>query len=210
MGGVTTRPVVTLPIRRGRLSYAARPLADFDRAGDASDSDLARRLAGGDRGAEAELYRRLAPRVRLYGLRHLRDHAAADDLAQDVILMTFESLRAGKVREPEHLASFVLGTCRRVVADLRRGAARRKGLLEKFGFELEPAAPRDEPPLDTDRLARCLEGLAERERSVVVLSFYAERRSDAIGTELGLSPANVRVVRHRAITRLRACLEGTL
>lgn len=123
--------------------------------------------------------------------------------------MTFESLRKGKVREPERLASFVLGTCRRVVAELRRGAARRQGLLEKFGFELEPAAPCDEPPLDTDRLTRCLEGLAARERSVVVLSFYAERRSDAIGAELGLSPANVRVVRHRAIARLRACLEGT-
>lgn len=35
--------------------------------------------------------------------------------------MTFDSLRAGKVREPQYLGSFVLGTCRRVVADLRRG-----------------------------------------------------------------------------------------
>jgi RNA polymerase sigma-70 factor, ECF subfamily len=183
-------------------------LADADRARDASDSDLARRLASGDRGVEAELYRRLAPRVRLYGVRHLRDPAAADDLAQDVVLMTFESLRAGKVREPERLASFVLGTCRRVVADLRRGAARRQRLLERFGSELEPAATSDEPPLDLDRLARCLERLSERERSVVVLSFYAERRSDEIGAELGLSPVNVRVVRHRALARLRACLEG--
>jgi len=36
-------------------------------------------------------------------LRHLRDPAAADDLAQDVVLMTFESLRSGRVREREHL-----------------------------------------------------------------------------------------------------------
>lgn len=196
-------------MRRGSLSYAGRPLADSDRARDASDSALANRLASGDREAEAELYRRLAPRVRLYGLRHLRDHAAADDLAQDVVLMTFESLRAGKVREPERLASFVLGTCRRVVADLRRGAARRQSLLERFGSELRPAATTVELPLDVDRLARCLEGLAERERSVVVLSFYTERRSHEIGVELGLSPANVRVVRHRAIARLRTCMEGT-
>lgn len=122
--------------------------------------------------------------------------------------MTFESLRAGKVREPERLASFVLGTCRRVVADLRRGAARRQRLLERFGSELEPAAESDESPLDLDRLASCLERLSERERSVVVLSFYVERRSEEIGAELGLSPVNVRVVRHRALARLRACLEG--
>lgn len=122
--------------------------------------------------------------------------------------MTFESLRSGKVREPEHLGSFVLGTCRRVVADLRRGVARRQRLLERFGSDLAPAAVRDAPPLDLDRVARCLECLSERERSVVVLSFYAERRSGEIGAELGLSPANVRVVRHRALARLRACMEG--
>jgi len=45
--------------------------------------DLARRVsaAGADASdAEGELFRRFAPRVRLYGLRHLRDPAEADDL----------------------------------------------------------------------------------------------------------------------------------
>ncbi len=183
-------------------------MADADPIRDTSDSELAAGVAGGDAGAAAELYRRLAPRVRLYGLRHLRDPAAADDLAQDVVLMTFESLRSGKVRELEHIGSFVLGTCRRVVANLRRGAARRQRLLERFGSGLEPADVSDAAPLDFERVTRCLEGLAERERSVVVLSFYAERGSDEIGAELGLTPANVRVVRHRALARLRACVEG--
>jgi RNA polymerase sigma-70 factor (ECF subfamily) len=176
---------------------------------DASDSELARRLAGGDSSVEGELYRRLAPRVRLYGLRHLRDPAAADDLVQDALLMAFKMLRTGKVREPERFVSFVLGSCRRIVADLRRGAARRQRLLERFGPELAPAAICDAPPVDLDRLARCLERLPERERSVVVLSFYAEAGSEQIGVELGLSSGNVRVVRHRALVRLRACLEGT-
>jgi len=176
---------------------------------DASDSDLARRLAGGDSSVEAELYRRLAPRVRLYGLRHLRDPAAADDLVQDALLMAFEMLRTGKVREPELFASFVLGTCRRIVAGLRRGAERRERLLERFGPSLAPTPVRDEPSVDLEGLARCLERLPERERSVVVLSFYAEAGSDRIGGELGLSAGNVRVVRHRALARLRACLEGT-
>ena len=62
--------------------------------------------------------------------------------------------------------------------------------------------------MDLDRLARCLEGLPERDRSVIVLSFYAEAASEEIGSELGLKPGNVRVVRHRALARLRACLEA--
>jgi RNA polymerase sigma-70 factor (ECF subfamily) len=177
-------------------------------ARDASDAELAGRVRDGDRGAEAELFRRLAPRVRLYGLRHLRDPAGADDLVQDVMLLTFDSLRAGKVRERERLASFVLGTCRRVVIGIRRGAARRERLLERFGPGLPAAAAASDgaAPPDLERLARCLERLAERERAVVVLSFHSERGSDEIAAELGLSPGNVRVVRHRALARLRACM----
>lgn len=189
------------------MQYAERTLAEAHGVTSAGDADLALRVATGDREAEAELYRRLAPRVRLYGLRHLRDTAAADDLAQDVLLMTFGSLREGAVREPERLASYVLGTCRRVVAGWRRGAQRRERILERHGQELVPAAEAG-PRLDLDRLARCLTALSERERTITVLSFYADRRSEEIGAELGLSPGNVRVVRHRALGRLRACMEG--
>jgi RNA polymerase sigma-70 factor (ECF subfamily) len=174
----------------------------------ASDADVALRLAAGDPEAEAELFRRLAPRVRLYGLRHLRDRGAADDLVQDVILMTCDSLREGRVRDPQVLGSFVLGMCRKVVANLRRGERRRRELLERHGRELVPAFSEPEPLLDLERLARCLTALSERERTVVVSSFYAERSADEIGTELGLTPGNVRVVRHRALASLRGCMEG--
>jgi RNA polymerase sigma-70 factor (ECF subfamily) len=178
---------------------------------EASDAALAARVRAGDHAAEAELFRRLAPRVQLYGLRRLRDPAAADDLVQDVILMTFDALRDGRVREPDRLASFVLGTCRRVVADQRRGAANRQRLLDRFGPDLAPLpadASGERPALDLAHLTRCLERLSERERSVVVLSFYAERDSAAIGSELGLTEGNVRVVRHRALARLRGCMES--
>src|SRR6476661_114876 len=80
------------------------------------DAELARRIASGcDREAESELFRRMSPRIRLYGLRHLRDAHAADDLTQQVMLTLLERLRAGRLREPEKLASFVLGTCRMTV-----------------------------------------------------------------------------------------------
>jgi DNA-directed RNA polymerase specialized sigma24 family protein len=58
--------------------------------------------------------------------------------------------------------------------------------------------------LDPDRLAKCLEALPERERSVVLLTFVADKAAGEVGAELGLSAGNVRVIRHRALARLRS------
>jgi RNA polymerase sigma-70 factor (ECF subfamily) len=174
------------------------------------DGALARRIAEAgaapDSAAEAELYGRLGPRVRLYGLRHLRDRQAAADLVQQVLLMTLERLRAGKVREPERIASFVLGSCRMTVLEMRRGTRRREALLETWGDAAEAFEAPEPLALDRDRLAGCLEALSERERSVVVLSFFADKQADEVGAELSISGGNVRVIRHRALARLRECM----
>jgi len=171
------------------------------------DADLVRQIGSGrDREAEAELFRRMAPRIRLYGLRHLRDEHASEDLTQQVLITTLEALRAGRLREPEKLVSFVLGTCRMTVLDLRRNSQRREGLLERFGADLlAPVAP-SMPRLDHEELTRCLQNLKERERTVVVLTFYDEQTGADVAGFLGVSEANVRVIRHRAIHQLRDCM----
>jgi RNA polymerase sigma-70 factor, ECF subfamily len=172
------------------------------------DAELVRRIgSGSDREAEAELFRRMAPRIRLYGLRHLRDPAASDDLTQQVLVTTLGALRAGRLREPEKLASFVLGTCRMTVLDLRRGAQRKKRLLEEFGADLMAPDLSSVPDLDHERLSRCVQSLKERERTVIVMTFYDERTGADVAGFLGVSEANVRVIRHRAIHRLRECME---
>jgi RNA polymerase sigma-70 factor (ECF subfamily) len=178
--------------------------------GGLEDAGLARRIAAAgeriDSEAEAELYRRLAPRVRLYGLRHLRDPHAAHDLVQQVLLMTLERLRAGKLREPEKIASFVLGMCRMTVLEIRRGTWRRERLLETYGQAAEAAEAPEPLALDAGRLAECLQALAERERSVVSLTFLAETPGDEVAKALGLTAGNVRVIRHRALGKLRECM----
>ncbi len=172
-----------------------------------TDAELVRQIGSGNhREEEAELFRRMAPRVRLYGLRHLRDEHAAEDLTQQVLITTIEALRAGRLREPEKLASFVLGTCRMTVLDLRRGAKRKERLLAQFGAELPTAVQPPTPRLDRERLAGCVQNLKERERTVVVMTFFDEETSAHVAGFLGISEANVRVIRHRAIHQLRECM----
>jgi RNA polymerase sigma-70 factor (ECF subfamily) len=192
-------------------SYA-RPVQHLAALND-DDAELGRRIAaaapGRDAAAEQELCRRFAPRIRLYGLRHLRSEAGAADLVQDVLLMTLQKLRAREVREPERLASFILGTCRQVVIDARRGGQRRDRLLETYAGDLFPLEDAQVEALDTGltaALGDCLQRLPERERAVLMMTFYDDRPADAVGVELGLSAGNVRVIRHRGIERLRACM----
>lgn len=182
---------------------------------DSPEAQAARRIVGAPAGpardaAEAELYRLLAPRIRRYGLRHLRDAHAAADLAQQVMMLTIERLRDGALREPDRVLSFVLGTCRLTVMDQRRGQRRRDDLLQRHGDLLLPHAEEAQisPRLDHYRVADCLDRLPERERAVLVMSFYDEQPSDVVGRELGLTPANVRVIRHRGIDKLRRCVES--
>jgi len=173
-----------------------------------SDAEVTQRIAAGQRDAEAEMCRRMAPRIRLYGLRHLRSGAAADDLVQQVLLKTIEALRAGRLRDSDKLAPFVLGTCRMTVLDLRRSVRRQEQLLDTFGAVLEPEPP-PAPRLDGSQLARCVQSLGERERSVVVMTFYDEQTAAEAAAFLGLSEGNVRVIRHRALHQLRECMGAT-
>jgi RNA polymerase sigma-70 factor (ECF subfamily) len=60
--------------------------------------------------------------------------------------------------------------------------------------------------LELQRLGECLKALVERERTVVSLSFFQEQTADEVGEALGMESGNVRVTRHRALLRLRACM----
>ena len=172
----------------------------------AAEAELVEQIGRGSLDAEAEVCRRLGPRIRLFGLRHLRSATAADDLVQQVLLTTIEALRARRLRDPEKLAPFVLGTCRTTVQAQFRSTRRREHLLDTFGAGLAPSPPSTPAP-DDERLRRCVQGLGERDRSVIVLTFYDEQTAAEAAGALGLSEGNVRVIRHRALKQLRSCME---
>ena len=95
------------------------------------------------------------------------------------------------------------------VLDLRRNAQRKERLLEQFGADLPAPVPLPAPNLDHEQLRRCVQNLKERERAVVVMTFYDEQTGADVARFLGVSEANVRVIRHRGLKHLRDCLEGS-
>lgn len=174
------------------------------------EAELARRIAStldpaGAAEAEAAFCRRFAPRIELYGLRHLGSRAAAQDLVQEVLMRSLEAIRAGRLENPALLASFVLGTCRNVTWDRRRSEQRQR----KLGDEPELEATAELPALtgsDVMRLYTCLGRLQGREAQVIRMSFLEDREPEEISTRLELSLGNIRVIRHRALAKLSLCL----
>lgn len=173
------------------------------------DVELARRIqcAGPQiaEGEEAELCRRYARRLYHFGLRHLRADDRARDLVQSVLLVTLQRLRAGEVRDLARIGSFILGTARLMSRSMAR-TERREQAIDGAPFRALSIDPETADPLARDAVAQCLEKLQERQRTVVVLTYYAEQSTEAIAASLGLTSNNVRVIRHRGIARLRTCL----
>jgi len=173
----------------------------------ATHAELVQRVAGGviDREVEAEVCRRFAPRIRLYGLKHLRDEEAAKDLVQRVLVVVIEALRAGRIEEPQHFDRFVLGTCRNT-AHRVRAAEHRAQPTDPADLEIVDDAKLPER-FGHDALLACMYKLDMRAKTVLQLSFYRERSTDEIAAALEMTAGNVRVVRHRAMLALRDCLE---
>jgi RNA polymerase sigma-70 factor (ECF subfamily) len=174
---------------------------------EATDGELARDVAAGTGGsaAEAALCARFARRAFLYGVKHLRDEAAAQDLAQEVLLTVLAALREGRVQEPDRIASFVLGTCRLVATGWQRRERRRQELSVRMVIETAVEQTRSE--VGAERLRGCLERLPARERRLLQMTFCEDRSADEIAGVLALNAGNVRVLRHRALARLRECVE---
>ena len=159
-------------------------------------------------GYERSVCERYANRIRAYGLCHLRDDAAAQDLMQQVLLIVLQALRDGRVKDVDNLDKYVFGTCRNAVMDIRRGTARQRRIADAAASTLPDGY---EPPwelADRSRLDQCLERLETRARTVILATFVDERDADDVGRSMSLSAGNVRVIRHRALAHLQRCMEG--
>jgi RNA polymerase sigma-70 factor, ECF subfamily len=170
-----------------------------------SDAELARLIAAAGASAqqaEGALFERYAGRVRLYGRKHLRSDAAADDLVQQVMLRLLEAVRAGRVDDPSKLSSFIFGTCRNVSWDLQRSDQRQRRLEREHELLVTESSMPEHSERDVVQLIRCLAELPERESRVLRMSFMEDRPAEDIAERLGLSTGNVRVIRCRALAKL--------
>lgn len=170
-------------------------------------ASLARAVASdvGRSHAENALAEHFLPIVRLYGRRHLRTDAAAEDLAQDTLGAVLVALRAGMVTNLDDVGGFVHGVARNKVREARRV----KEVTRRVDVDPPEGSVTHEPVLVGLRmhLFFCLAQLTESARQVLMRTYFYDEDSNEVGAALSLAAGNVRVIRHRALEALRRCLE---
>lgn len=169
-----------------------------------SETDRLTRVRAGDERAEAEVCRDLATRIRLFARRRIPDRDAVEDFVQDTVIIVLEALREGRIATEAELGAFAYSTCRFRISDANRTTHRRRELLDRNLLD----ATRPSDPVDLAILRQCIGTLDGRAQRVVYESFFGPHGSEAIAALLGTTDANVRVVRHRALARLRDCVES--
>jgi RNA polymerase sigma-70 factor (ECF subfamily) len=174
----------------------------------ADDRSLAERILLGDRSAENELVRRYFRRVLAMASARMRDHEAAREVADDVMMATVNALRAGSVRDVTRLAGFVHGTTVNLVKNRLRSLAR-VPRMEVMDEELPTADATDslERDIELDQLRWCLEKLSETDRGILRMSLLEGLKPGEIADRIGGSPEAVRQQKSRALKRVREWLD---
>lgn len=175
-----------------------------------TDDPVVLRALAGDPEAERELCGRLLPAIRAFAQRRLA-RSAAEDFAQDAVLLLLEALRERRIQEPARVAGFALGICRNLARERARTGERRRELLAQFGWsDADLVALDAHQDVPRAHLEDCYSQLTERARRVIRATFCEDDEDAQIAETLALSAANVRVIRHRTLAALRSCLEGPI
>ena len=174
---------------------------------------------GSDHAAFAVLFSHFAPRLKTYFLRSGLADAAAEELAQETMVLVWR--KADRFDPAKAAAStWIFAIGRNLRADaLRRGRHAAVPAPPSAGAD-EPTQPPERP--DTaltaedlaasaqreERLRQALGGLPREQAEVLRLAYFGDRSHAEIGRALGIPLGTVKGRVRQALARLRAALDG--
>ncbi len=135
------------------------------------DLDLMRRMAAGDENAMREIYATYGQRLFAYALRLTDDHAAAEDVAQETLVIAWRT--AGKFRGEGRLIAWLLGIVHHTAMKTLRHPTQSLETIEQTLPEIN-ASPEEQAQGEEMKrwVGRGLQALSTEHRAVLELVFY--------------------------------------
>lgn len=162
---------------------------------------LVHRIALGDATAEAEISERYRAGLVAMLRSRVGDLGSAEDLCQETLRIAIENLRAGRLRDPTSLASYLWGIAVNLARHERRSSWRRQPLDPETR---DPGSGPEECLVARERarLVRfVLDALSPRDRQVLTAFYLKGDEKRAICESHGLSPSQFDVIKFRALRR---------
>jgi RNA polymerase sigma-70 factor (ECF subfamily) len=187
----------------------------------AHDAELVRRFNGGDEDAFVEIVGRYRTKIVSIALGHLRNHADADEIAQDTFVRAHRGL--ARFRGDSSLATwlhriafnlsrnrFKYYRCRQHHAMLSLDRAfsddNRTSFADLIASEAPSPAREATAGEFSELVVTCMEKLGARQREILMMRNGLNRSYDEIGRALGISIGTVKSRIGRARENLRALL----
>lgn len=154
-------------------------------------------------------------RPRLIRFLHIHLNASpedAEDCTQEAFLTTYETIKTGKMRDAEHLLSFLLSACRNNYLNLKK---KRSPQLVEESLDERQAPPRQlSIILDKEKhalLAQCIEKLNDGYRTFINYWFsHPDAEAIAAAEHFGMSTESVWTKKHRIVKKLSECYQKKL
>ena len=171
------------------------------------EADLLARIADGDRGAFAELYRRYYPRLFRFLMRMTGRPEVAEEVLDDVMVVVWR--RAPRFERRARVSTWIFGIAYRQGLRALRRRHRGPGAAARVDLDSERLPSGESPERDlarrarADRVARALAALPPKQRAVVELSYYNELSYPEIARIVGCPVGTVKTRMFHARRRLR-------
>ncbi|HJT38077.1 MAG TPA: sigma-70 family RNA polymerase sigma factor [Actinomycetota bacterium] len=184
-----------------------------DGAGDAPGTieeqetySLVERARTGDREAYAMLFDRFHDEIYRFATRRIGDPVAGQDAAAETFADAFSGIRRFHQTGAPFEAWLYTIARRRIVDQVRMRARHEHAELPSSDMG-QPSSSGHEPSVvDAMLLRGLIARLSETERDVLELRFMEDLDVEQTALRLGKQPGGIRVIQHRALTKLRTMM----
>src|SRR5437867_1379134 len=165
-----------------------------------------------DEEALSALFHLYYPKIFRFGMLHLGNVHAAEDLASDVMLKMLESIHRYRFKGPP-FSAWVFRIARNRLIDVLRKSrgARGQGVDLNESLESPGVAPDAmiERIMEHGDIWRALQQLDHRQARVIVLRFLHDLDTATVAAILGCSLGSIKSIQHRALKSLRRVMSSS-
>ncbi|MDE2311939.1 MAG: sigma-70 family RNA polymerase sigma factor [Patescibacteria group bacterium] len=171
-------------------------------------AEVFNKARGGDSAAFGEIYNRFFQKIYRFIYFRVSHKELAEDLAEEVFLKAFAKIHS--IRQELALEGWLYQIARNLVIDYYRQKRTEVDLSAventlEYEFNVIDALSLDQ---DQKLLLKLINQLPEEQQIVIKLKFFENLNNETIAEMLHKSQGAIRVIQHRAITKLQTLLQS--